>query len=66
MYRVSDHGALGGVSDLVTDVMASIKRGHPESPTGLRNLIRGSAQLIETPRQLFWRNAIRLAGHNPN
>ena len=65
MYRVSDLVVMGCVLDLFRDVMGSIKRGHPERPRGIPNLIRGSAQLLETPQQLFARNAIRWSVRNP-
>ena len=54
MYRVSDLVVMGCVLDLFRDVMGSIKRGHPEGPWGIPNLILASALLIETTRRLFF------------
>ena len=48
-YRASDLVAMGCVMDLFTDVMESIKRGHPRRPLYIPNLIWGTAHLIETP-----------------
>ena len=64
-YRASDIVAMGFVFDFVTGVIYSIKRGRPERPRHIRNLIWESAQLVETPEQLFARNAIHWTAHEP-
>ena len=65
-HRASDLVVMGCVLDLVMGVMGRIKRGHPERSRGFPDLIWESDKLIESPQQLFARNAIRWAGHNPN
>ena len=65
-YRAIDVVAMDWVFDFVRDVMGSIKRGHPERPMYIPNLIWGTSHIIATPRHLFAHNAIRRDGRNPN
>ena len=64
-YRASDIEVMGCVLDFLGGGIYSIKRGRPEMPMVIPDLIWESAPLIETPAQLFARNAIHWPGRSP-